>query len=449
MGKKENLENIDLLKSLEQLMEDFSIPDCLREKTIKILETKKKTMSDEEVYRYLEQLGSEEINTLPVDLMNEKWLQSVYASDSEWVEEEVDFFVKASYEPFDEKVEASPPLIRGMSQNAQKSYIAISSNLFNIFSQIDDIFYQKKTTKPTKNEDDFSTPNKVSRSLKVVFGNILMLIGYIFALVAFILSGEEGMGAYLTIYLFMAMLPFLIGLFLLKDVTLKNFYKHTVFRGYFYLSFIVPIAFMILINFDQWKKDLLYEPDFILLHLASNEWISVIEYALFAILIISTGYIIFQRKHLKKLLLVFSISFIIFAGVQYVSFKDYQAIATDGVIHSSFGSKETYEWGEVEGVHLYGKTESFGTGTSRSEEFRWSFEFHMENGDTILFDPFSYREGPIEESIKIKNKMETENIPMKIEPLTEEDRTLLEVGMDYEEAELKEEFFKLFEIDSF
>lgn len=446
MEKKKNVENKDPLILLEQLMVDFSIPDWLRKKTVKILETKRETMTDEVFYRYLNQLGSSETNTLPDEVMNEEWLQSVYASHSDWVEKEINFLEETTYESFNKHLERTSQQTMGIAQNAQRSYIAISSSLLNVFAQIDDVFYQKKTIKSRKNEESSSNLKSIFRTLKATIGYLFIILGYMSAFAGFILSKEDGFGAYISFYLFFGIFPFLVGLFLAKDVKLKNFYRNTTFRIYIYFSLVVPCAFTIFSNFNEWKQIPFKDPDFILFHLVSLEWVDMSELIIFIMIILLLGPITIWRENRKKLLISFSIFFIVLAILEYVTINDYRAIGADNVVQSTFGSKHTYEWEEVEGVHLYGDTNSI---SKTRRDFEWSFIFYMENGDTVSFGPFGYKEGSLEDTLKIKNKIEMESIPMEIDELTEEDHNFVEVDMDFDEPELKDDFFKLFEIDSF
>ncbi|SDR11081.1 hypothetical protein [Virgibacillus salinus] len=450
MKTKRNGENKDLLISLQQLMEDLDVPDWLQRKTIKILEIKKQMMTDEVLYQYLEQLGRSETKTLPDELMNEEWLQSVYASHSNWVEKEITFLEETTYESFNTHLVTTPQSIKDMTENAQRSYIAVSSCLFNVFAQIDDIFYQKKTVKSQSNEGNPSIQRKLFRFLIAAIGYPLIIFSYMSAIAAFTTFDEEGLVFYFVMLLFMGMIPFIIGLFLVRDVTLKNFYKHAMFRIYCYFALVVPFGLYIFINLMEWKENLLEEPDFIFLRLVSDQWVGALQSLILVIIILLAGPITVWRKNRKKFLISISIFFLMFAILQYVTIHDYQAIGKDGVVQSAFGSNQTYDWNKVESVYLSGKTDFPPlAGIARSKEFKWSFQFDMENGDTVSFESFGYREGPIEDSLKIKNKIKTENIPMQIDSLTEEDRAFVKIDMDYLEPELKDKFFKLFEIDSF
>lgn len=437
MKKDKGVIREGLLGLLQQLMGGLEVPDWLQGELITILKSKKQKMTEEEIYQYLKQLGESKINILPDEFINEEWLRSIYASHKQWVESETSFLEELTYESFETHLETSPKQVKDMSNDAQRAYIAISTSLLNVFAQIDDAPYEPKSVKGNKNSGNYK---KVFHLIKSIIGYSLIFTAYLFAIVAFTTVDEEGLSSYFGMYIFMGLVPFMIGLFIVRDVTIKNFYKQQVFRIYCYFTFVVPCSLIILTMFKEWKRNLLIDPDHIYLSLTSDPWLGILKAIILTTITILAAPIVISKKRGKKLLKYFSFFIIAFVVLQYASIYDYQSIEKDKVVDSFFGMEREYEWNEVESVFL--------SGSAPDEDFVWSFHFNMENGDDVSFSPFGYHEGSLNLSLKIKEKIKKENVPIQIGQLTEEDRTFVKIDMKYEQG-LKDEFFKLFAIDSF
>lgn len=249
-GKKQSI-----LAQLGDFMKSMDTPDWLIKDTLERLKVKHREMGEGELYDYLLHLGRSS-SELPEAFMNREWLASIYEKHETWVENEVSLYVELSHESFEKHIENSPIQVQGYSEAAQKAYIAVSTHLLNVFSQIDEMKPKEERSKnvvKSKEESD-SSGKKMLSALQSFAGYILIIFAYIVIIGLFMLIQDEGFIAYATIYIFLGIIPFVIGVVMTRKGTFKNFYKQHVSRVYFYFSFVLPVVFTLFLNIVEWKK---------------------------------------------------------------------------------------------------------------------------------------------------------------------------------------------------
>lgn len=170
------------------------------------------------------------------------------------------------------------------------------------------------------------------------------------------------------------------------------------------------------------------------------------DFALIAIVIILLGIIIINKGKKKKLVLALTVFLVVFFGYQGITLNDYMAINEDRVIYSPLGKKAEYTWDEVEQVELIGEVnEKYNPRGKGEEKFVWSFTFDMVNGDQITFGTFYYKESGLKTSLKIKDKLASEHIPMNVHLLSEDEASILNIEKDLDDDNHKQLFDELFE----
>lgn len=135
--KKKEIEIFDPIGNVETLMTDLGAPSWLQIDLVTVLKTKQKTMSNEEISNWLEQLSMTENYELPEEFQVERNLDLCFKTHKDWVESEINVYAEQCYEDIDSLMKDLPDSIQRMNHNAQKAYLAVSTCLLNIFSQLD------------------------------------------------------------------------------------------------------------------------------------------------------------------------------------------------------------------------------------------------------------------------------------------------------------------------
>ncbi|MBO0589061.1 hypothetical protein [Sporosarcina sp. E16_8] len=131
------MENYDPIANVEALMKDLGVPSWLQTDFVAVLKVRQKTMSNEEIRNWLEQLAMSVNYILPEEFQVEKNLDLCFTTHKEWVESEINEYAKLIYEDVDTTLKNLPASIQKMNRKAQKAYLAVSVCLLNIFSQLD------------------------------------------------------------------------------------------------------------------------------------------------------------------------------------------------------------------------------------------------------------------------------------------------------------------------
>ncbi|UOQ84026.1 hypothetical protein [Gracilibacillus salinarum] len=100
MEVQSNEERTDFFTSLQEQMTESELPLWLRQKLLQVLKGTGHNLTDDELFRYLSHLRNN--NELPEEMMNEEWLNEVYASHFEWVKEQVNALAEMIQRPFSE-----------------------------------------------------------------------------------------------------------------------------------------------------------------------------------------------------------------------------------------------------------------------------------------------------------------------------------------------------------
>ena len=128
---------VDPITNVKELMENLGVPDWLQHDLIAVLKSKRKSMSNEEISDWLKQMASLDTLTIPEEFQVEKSLQECFSTHINWVESQIEFYEEVTYENVDVHLKKLPAHIQKMNRQAQKAYLAVSTSLLNIFSQID------------------------------------------------------------------------------------------------------------------------------------------------------------------------------------------------------------------------------------------------------------------------------------------------------------------------
>jgi len=131
---------IDPIANAQELMEDLDVPEWLQIDLITVLKSKQKSMSNEEINDWLNQMGSRDDYTIPEEFQDEKTLNECYSKYFSWVVGQIEFYEEVTYENANFHLKKLPANIQQMNLHAQKAYLAVSTSLLNIFSQLD--YYQ-------------------------------------------------------------------------------------------------------------------------------------------------------------------------------------------------------------------------------------------------------------------------------------------------------------------
>lgn len=94
-------------------------------------------MSNEDIRIWLNQMSTTVNFTIPEEFQDEKNLFLCFNTYKDWVESEINVYAELTYEDVDMHLKNLPSSIQRMNRQAQKAYLAISTCLLNIFSQLD------------------------------------------------------------------------------------------------------------------------------------------------------------------------------------------------------------------------------------------------------------------------------------------------------------------------
>ena len=136
-SKKKKTIIIDPIANVETLMKEFDVPSWLQIDLVTVLKTKEKTMSNEDIRIWLNQMSTTVNFTIPEEFQDEKNLVLCFNTYKDWVESEINVYAELTYEDVDMHLKNLPSSIQRMNRQAQKAYLAISTCLLNIFSQLD------------------------------------------------------------------------------------------------------------------------------------------------------------------------------------------------------------------------------------------------------------------------------------------------------------------------
>lgn len=128
---------IDPIANVQELMEDLGDPEWLKNDLITVLKAKQKSMSNEEIHDWLDQMGSLGDFTIPEEFQDEKILNECYSKHFSWVVGQIEFYEEVTYENANFHLKKLPANIQQMNLHAQKAYLAVSTTLLNIFAQLD------------------------------------------------------------------------------------------------------------------------------------------------------------------------------------------------------------------------------------------------------------------------------------------------------------------------
>ncbi|MBS4172916.1 hypothetical protein [Bacillus sp. FJAT-49736] len=106
--KKERKDNEKSDSRIKSIMEGLEDPNWLIEDIVQLLESKRQTLSDEIIHKWLNDLGNQEGFDIPAEFQNEQKLLDIYESYSGWVKEQIQFYEEVTYEPFDKHAENLP-----------------------------------------------------------------------------------------------------------------------------------------------------------------------------------------------------------------------------------------------------------------------------------------------------------------------------------------------------
>ena len=128
---------IDPIANAQELMEDLDDPEWLQIDLITVLKSKQKSMSNEEINDWLKLMGDLDSFTIPEEFQDEKTLNECYSKHFSWVVGQIEFYEEVTYENANFHLKNLPANIQQMNLHAQKAYLAVSTCLLNIFSQLD------------------------------------------------------------------------------------------------------------------------------------------------------------------------------------------------------------------------------------------------------------------------------------------------------------------------
>lgn len=135
--KEKEVEKVDPIANAEALMQELGVPVWLQTDLVRVLNARKKTMSNVEIRNWLDQLGMSMDFQMPEEFQVEKNLDLCFKRYQDWVESEINEYAKLTYEDVDSHLKNLPASIQSMNRQAQKAYLAVSVSLLNIFSQLD------------------------------------------------------------------------------------------------------------------------------------------------------------------------------------------------------------------------------------------------------------------------------------------------------------------------
>ena len=128
---------INPIANVQELMKELDDPEWLQIDLITVLKSKQKSMSNEEINDWLKLMGDLDSFTIPEEFQDEKTLNECYSKHFSWVVGQIEFYEEVTYENANFHLKNLPANIQQMNLHAQKAYLAVSTCLLNIFSQLD------------------------------------------------------------------------------------------------------------------------------------------------------------------------------------------------------------------------------------------------------------------------------------------------------------------------
>lgn len=280
----------------------------------------------------------------------------------------------------------------------------------------------------------------VLKKLKKYVGILICIFSGMFAIASAIRLFEDSVPVVLTMYILVGIVPFSIGIYLLKGKGAFDLKKSTLpeYRVFVWVTFAAP-ALLSGIQHFSWKNN---SGDFLYMDNLTQEWVGY--------LLVITGMMAYfsagrwfvagwknTETHVKWIL---AVSLTISIATGFITRNDYNAIHKDGLLLSPFGEKEKIHWSEIK----YAEIDGYVSG-GRDSDFVWRFYFNLKDGRVVNFGPFGYNKYGLEDSLAIKELLKEQQISWTVYNLTEKEWEYVEVDMKYDEEAKPEDFYAVFQ----
>lgn len=203
------------------------------------------------------------------------------------------------------------------------------------------------------------------------------------------------------------------------------------------VALLVPSIFLVFNNYSKLKNETFAREGFLWFQPTSSSAIGLIGTLLLIVLVLSImPKILFGWTHGGKPLTGFIlILFVLSAAFLYITWNDYQAIhEKEGIVVSAWwGKQQTVDWASVDSVEITPYVlKRVANKYSKEPVFAWKFEFKQADGNQISFKRTDLSTYNLEQSQRVKEQIQKENIPLSVGQMDEATTKWYELEMDLE-----------------
>ncbi|REB05548.1 hypothetical protein DVB69_14845 [Sporosarcina sp. BI001-red] len=259
--------------------------------------------------------------------------------------------------------------------------------------------------------------------LKKGIGILLIAGGIIFGVTCTGLLFTEGIFYFFLLFL-LAFPLFMAGQWLRIGQTLRKQSLVKFTSIFVQVTLLIPSIFLVFNNYAKLKNETFAREGFLWFQPTSSPTIGLIGTLLLIALVLSImPKILFGWTHGGKQLtgLILSL-FVLTAAFLFITWNDYQAIhEEEGIVVSTWwGKQQTVDWSSVESVEITPYVlKRVANKYSKEPVFAWMFEFKQTNGDRISFKRTDLSTYNLEQSQRVKEQIEKENIPLSVGQMDE------------------------------
>lgn len=284
--------------------------------------------------------------------------------------------------------------------------------------------------------------------MKKGIGILLIASGLIFGITCTGLLFTEGI-FYLFLFILLAFPLFMVGQWLRigHSLTKQILVKFTAI--FVQVAFLIPSIFLVLNNYSKLKNETFAREGFLWFQPTSSSAIGLIGTLLLIVLVLSImPKILFGWTHGGKPLTGFILSlFVLTVTFLFITWNDYQAIhEEEGIVVSTWwGKQQAVDWASVDSVEITPYVlKRVANKYSKEPIFAWRFEFKQSNGDQVSFKRTDLSTYNLEQSQRVKEQIQKENIPLSIGQMDEATTKWYELELELENLnpEHFNEFFK-------
>lgn len=218
-----------------------------------------------------------------------------------------------------------------------------------------------------------------------------------------------------------------------------------------FLFFILPLTIHLYGSYDEYKRSIFADEQFIIYRSVSGELGKLSLIALLVLIVLLAARFlnpILKKKGLLNFLIIgVSIFLIVFS---YFMFSDYRGVHQEqGLVSSTWkGEKTVISYQDIDSIQIEPYVH-YASSTNSSDEtnLRWSITFkHNNKQNEVVYHFYKIDEENLEHTIQIKELAMQNDIPFIVGKMNEDTYKWLKFDLELEELD-RERYYKLFGVD--